>query len=161
MFRKRLGNRVLVEASADAAVPSWTPAEATRELCACVHAVVCGMKLADPGVTTNPGADSFAIQAGRRFHHRCCPWTQCGTGCVRGFLQCSGSPWGRRRFSEMKLWNCGNRAFTISLLFGQRMDDRIQPSLERFSTRQTLPPARTGSICRRNHFIASGNTKSK
>ena len=29
-------------------------AEATRGHCACVHAVVCGMKLADPGITTEP-----------------------------------------------------------------------------------------------------------
>ena len=29
-------------------------AEATREHYACVHAVVCGMKLADPGITTEP-----------------------------------------------------------------------------------------------------------
>ena len=29
-------------------------AEATRGHCACVHAVVCGMKLADPGITAEP-----------------------------------------------------------------------------------------------------------
>ena len=49
--------------SAGAAIPSWTHswtaetcsnAEATRRHYACVHAVVCGMKLADPGITTEP-----------------------------------------------------------------------------------------------------------
>ena len=46
-------------------------------------------------------------------------------------------------------------------LCGRRRDDRTQPSLERFSTRRTSPPAETGSICRRTPFIAGGNTKSK
>ena len=34
-------------------------------------------------------------------------------------------------------------------------------SPEHFSTRQTSPPVETGSICRRNPFIAGGNTTSK
>ena len=42
-----------------------------------------------------------------------------------------------------------------------RTGDRIQPSLERFGTRQTSPPVETDSISRRNPFIAGGNTKSK
>ena len=40
-------------------------AEATRGHYACVHAVVCGMKLADLGITTETGgAHCFTIQAG-------------------------------------------------------------------------------------------------
>ena len=59
--QKRLGNRVWV-ASTDAAVPSWihswntqkpaSPPEATRGHYTCVHALLCGMKLPDPGITT-------------------------------------------------------------------------------------------------------------
>ena len=41
-------------------------------------------------------------------------------------------------------------------------DGRPRPAFTRtFSTRQTSPPAERGSICRRNPFIAGGNTKSK
>ena len=51
--------------------------------------------------------------------------------------------------------------FTTARWCGLRTGGRIQPSLERFSTRQTSHPAETGSFCRRNPFIAVGNTKSK
>ena len=53
------------------------------------------------------------------------------------------------RTTEPKSGNCGNRASTIALLFGQRMDDRTRLSLERFSTQQTLPLVGMGSRCRR------------
>ena len=43
---------------------------------------------------------------------------------------------------------------TTARLCGLRTGGRTQPSLERFSTRQTSPPVETGSICRRNPFIA-------
>ena len=59
------------------------------------------------------------------------------------------------RTTETKLWNCDHTAFIIA----QRMGDRNQPQLERFSTQQTSPPAGTGSRCRRNPFIAGGSTK--
>ena len=57
--------------------------------------------------------------------------------------------------------NCGNRAFTMALSFGRRTDDRTRPSLERFSTQQTLPAVGMGSRCPRNHFIAGGSMESK
>ena len=41
------------------------------------------------------------------------------------------------------------------------MGDCTHPQVERFSTRQTLRPVKTGSRCRRNHFSEGGNTKSK
>ena len=63
--------------------------------------------------------------------------------------------------TETKSGTRGKRVFTTAFLFGRRTGDRTRPSLERFSTRQTLPPAGTGSIFRRTHFIAGGNTKSK
>ena len=51
--------------------------------------------------------------------------------------------------------------FTTARQCGPWAGGRIQPSLERFSTRQTSPPVETGSNGRRNPFIAGGNTKSK
>ena len=50
---------------------------------------------------------------------------------------------------------------SLFFFFGQQTDDRTRPTRERFSTQKTLPPAGTDSRCRRNHFIAGGNTKSK
>ena len=58
------------------------------------------------------------------------------------------------RTTGMKSENFDNRTLL-------RMGGRIQPSLERFRTRRTSPPVSTGSSCRRNPFIAGGNTKSK
>ena len=68
-------------------------AEATPRHHACVHAVPGGLRLADPGITTEPRgltetqsrpADVFTAAAG-------CPRTQCGSGRVCGILQCSSS----------------------------------------------------------------------
>ena len=63
--QKRLGNRVWVGGGQCWCCGSFldpllehaescSNAEATRRHYACVHAVVCGMKLADPGITTEP-----------------------------------------------------------------------------------------------------------
>ena len=63
--QKRLGNRVWVGGRQCGCCGSFldphlghadtcSTAEATRGHNACVHAVVCGMKLADPGITTEP-----------------------------------------------------------------------------------------------------------
>ena len=71
--QKRLGNRLWVGGGQFLCCGSFldpqlehaetcSTAEATRGHYECVHAVVCGMKLADPGIT-NPGAHCFAIQA--------------------------------------------------------------------------------------------------
>ena len=51
--------------------------------------------------------------------------------------------------------------FSTVLLCGGRTDVRTPLSLGRFSTQQTSLPVGTGSRCRRNHFIAGGNMKSK
>ena len=63
---KRLGNRVwtgfgecLCGSFLDPQMEhgeTCSPAEATRRHCACFHTVVCGLKLADPGITTEPRA---------------------------------------------------------------------------------------------------------
>ena len=61
--------------------------------------------------------------------------------------------------SETKSRNCVARAVTIALSSGQRTGDNTQPSLERFSTRQASPPAKTPSRCRRNR--SSGDAKTR
>ena len=64
--QKRLGNRVWVGGGQCRCCGSFldpqlehaeacSTAEATREHYACVHAVVCALKLADPRITTEPG----------------------------------------------------------------------------------------------------------
>ena len=65
IVQKRLGNRVWVGGGQCRCCGSFldpqlehaetcSTAEATRGHYACVHAVVCGVKLADPGITTEP-----------------------------------------------------------------------------------------------------------
>ena len=138
---KRLGNRLWVGGTA----------EASRGNYACVHAAVYGMKLADPGISSEPRgltasqrmpADILPLllspDAARPWM---CAWPP-------PLLQQLAETQQRRhliansRTTEMKLWNCGNRAAATR-------------------TQQTLPPVGTGSRCRRNHFSAGGNTKSK
>ena len=64
-MQKRLGNRLWVGGGQCRCCGSFldpqledaetcSTSEATRGHCVCVHAVVCGMKLADPGTTTEP-----------------------------------------------------------------------------------------------------------
>ena len=98
------------------------------------------------------------------FQHRWRPRSQCGPAPLQ--RQLAETPHRRHLIAnshttETKSGNCGNRAFIIALLFGRRTDDRTRPSLERFSTQQTLPAVGMGSRCRRNHFIAGGSMKSK
>ena len=116
---------------------TFTKVEATRGHYACVHAVVCGMKLADPGITTEPRgltasqsrpADIFTTAAvpGRSAALDMCVW--------HPPLQQQPEETQRRRhwiansgITETKSWNCDSRAFNIALLFGQRMDDSTRP----------------------------------
>ena len=77
--------------SVDAAALSWTlsrnaetcsTAEATQGHSTCVHAAVCGMKLADQGITSEPRGLTASQPRPVDIYHRCCPRTQCGPGCV-------------------------------------------------------------------------------
>ena len=110
--------------------------EATRGITRVFMPLVCGMKLVDPGITTEPRGAQLRNPGRLRYsHHRCCPQTQRGPGRVRGPpLQRQPAEMLHRRHSivncritETKLWPCENRAFTIALPLGQRMDDRTQP----------------------------------
>ena len=103
----------------------------TRGHYACVHAVVCGLKLAGPGITTEPRGLT-ALQSGLL------PMQQ----------QLEQTP--RRRHlianfhaTEMKSRNCVTGAFTIALSFGQRTGDRTPLALAHCSVQQTQHPART------------------
>ena len=94
--QKRLGNRVWVgggqcRCCGNTQKPGATPKPRGSTTLAFTP-VVCGMKLADPDITTETrGSHCFAIQASRYFHHRCCSRTQSGPGRVCGLLHCSGS----------------------------------------------------------------------
>ena len=67
-------------------------AEATREHYARVHAVVCGMKLADPGSTSEFRGPLLRTPGRLIFSPPLLSRTQCGPGRVCGLLHCSGSP---------------------------------------------------------------------
>ena len=107
----------------------------TRGHYACVRAVACGMKLADPLLRNpevsplrDPGRLIFSPPPLSRDAVR--PWTCVWPPPLQ--QQLAETPHRRHlvpnsRITEMKLWNCGNRAFTLAFLFGQRTDDRTQP----------------------------------
>ena len=60
-----------------------TTAEATPGHYACVHAVLGGLKLADPVITAEPrGLTETQSRPADLFHHRCCPGTQRGSARV-------------------------------------------------------------------------------
>ena len=104
-------------------------AEVWRGHNACVHAVVCGMKLADPGITTEPRGLTTS-QPPLLSPDAVRPWMCVWPPPLQ--RQLAETPHRRHLIAnslitEMKLWNCGTRAFTIALLFGQRMDDRTRP----------------------------------
>ena len=136
--------------------------EATRRHYACFHAVVCGMKLADPGITPVPReltasksrpTDIFttAVVPGRSAALDVCVASSIAAA-ARGDAAKAAFD---RKFSHYR------SALTTTRLCGRRTAGRTQSSHERFSTRQVSLPVETGSICRRNPFIAGGNTKSQ
>ena len=121
-----------------------------------------------PAAQPRPRVETMRSSCCGLRHETCRPGprTQCGPGCVwppQLQRQLAETPDRRHLIanSPNSGTKSGNWAFTFALLFGQRMDDRTLPSLERFSTQQTLPQVGMGSRCWRNHFIAGGNMKSK
>ena len=144
--------------------------------CACVHAVVCGMKLADPSITAEPSgvtasqsrtADIFTTAA---VPGRVCSLSQCSPS------MCAWPPPLQRQLAEMlhrghsivswrtkgmKWENLDNRTHTTARKSGQRTANRTQLSLEHFSTQQISPPVATDSISWRSPCIADGCKKSK
>ena len=164
--QKRLGNRVWVGGGQCRCCGSFldpqlehaetcSNAEATRGRYACFHAVVCGMKLADSGITTEPrGAQCFAIQVWLIFSP-----PLLSLAAVRPWM-CAWPPPLQRQLAEMlhrrhsivnfrisgtKSENRGNRILITARQCGQRTDGCTEPSLERFSTRQTSLPAETAA----------------
>ena len=128
--------------------------------------MVCGLKLADPGITTEPRgltasqsrpADIFTTAAvlGRSASLDVC-------------VASSKEETPRRRrlianyhTTETKFRNYATRAFTNDLSYGQQTGDQTQPSLQHCSVQQTSHPARMALRCRRNRFNTDGNTKFK
>ena len=144
----------------DAAVP-------TRGHNVCVHAV-CGMKLAAPGNAMEPrGLPASQSRPSDIFSTAAVPGRNVDV-CVASSIAAAAPGDAALAAFDRKLSYYRNESVELRQqgihcrhFFGQRMDDRTQASLERFSTQQTLPPAGTGSRCRRNHFSAGGNTRSK
>ena len=144
-------------------------AEAARGHYACVHAVVCGMKLADPGITSEPRDLPLRNQGWLMFsppllsQDAVLPWTCAWTPPLQRQLaemlhwRHSIASW---RTTEMKSENSDHRTFIAARLCALRTGGRIQPSIGRFSTQQTSLPVGMGSICRRSPFIAGGSTES-
>ena len=177
--QKRLGSRVWVGGGQCRCCGSFldpqlehaetcSTAEATRGHYACVRAVVCGMKLADPGITTEPrgltAPGQLIFSPALLSPDAVRPWMCAWPPPLQ--QQPAETPHRWRSIvnlhvAETKSGNCGNRAFTTALFFGRRTDDRTWPLLEHFSTQQTLHLAGMANRCRRNRFSASGNTKSK
>ena len=145
-------------------------AEATRGHYACVRAVVCGLKLADPGITMEPQKGSHQRNPGRLIfslqllsHDEVRLWM-----CVEPLPTLQRLEVSNKQLlietcltTGMHSETCATRAFTIDPLSGQQMSDHTRPSLPLCSMEQTSNPAGTASRCRRNRFSADGNMNFK
>ena len=165
-MQKRLGNRIWVGGGQCRCCGSFlepqlehaetcSTAEATRGHYACVHAVVCGMNLADPGITTRPRGsqkhdpDQLIISQPLLSPDAARPWT-CG------LLQRSGSHY-RNEIGELRQQNIHYRPLVWTV------DGRPHPAVTR-----TLQYAADIASCRNGQHlsatypcVAGGNTKSK
>ena len=115
--------------------------------------MVCGLKLADRGITTksrgltasqSTPTDIFttAAVAGRSVALDVCV----ASSTVRGDAAQAAFD-----ITGTKLWNCDNRAFIITLLSGRRMGDH--PAVTRtFQYAADIALAATANRCRRNRF---------
>ena len=140
-----------------------SPAEASREHCACV---VCGMKLADPGITSERrGLTAWQSRLADIFTTAAVPGRSAAlvvrvASSIAAAARGDAARAAFNRTAGMKPENFDNRTYTTARLSGQRTGGRILSSLEHFSTQQTSPPVATGSISRRGPFIEGGSTKS-
>ena len=114
-------------------------AEAARGHCACVHAVVWGLKLADPRHHHGTErAHSIAIQGGCYFHRRCCPRTVAPPWMFVSPPPMQQQPeetlrrrhlMANSRTTETTSRTCVTRAFSLPPFgLGRRTGDRTQPS---------------------------------
>ena len=131
-------------------------AEATRGHHACVHAWVCGLKLAVSGITTEPRGltVSQSRQAGRSAALDVCVASP-NEAAAR--VVASQAAVGRKLTHERaKFQNCVTKVFTIVPMSGQKTDDQ---SLAHSNVRQKSHPTEMASKCRQNYLSANGNTR--
>ena len=139
-------------------------AEATREHYACVHAVFCGMKLADPGITAEPrGRTASQSRPVDIFTTAAVPGRSAALDVASSMAAAARGDAAQAAF-DRKLSQNRNE---IGELRQQGIhcrplvwtaDGRPRPAVTRALQ---YAAHETGSIRRRNNFIAGGNTKSK
>ena len=127
-----------------------------------VHAVVCGLKLADGSPVRNSGQLIFSPPL--LYPDIAPPWTCAWPPLLLRQLaetQCRRQLIANFRTTETESWDCDSGASTVALVSGQRMGDHTSRNSNASVRSRHFPPAGTVSGCRRNHFIAGGNTKSQ
>ena len=129
--------------------------EATRGHYACVDAVVCSMKLTDPGVTT--GLTATQSRPADLFSTAAVPGRSAALD-VCGLLHCRA----RGDAAQAALDQTFSHRDEISVLRKQGIHLlRTQPSREHCSPPLTTHPAATASRCQRTQSSAGGNTNFK
>ena len=155
IVQKGLGNRVWVGGRQCRCCGSFLDpkleAEATRGHHACVHAEVCDMKLADPGITTEPrGLTASQFRPADISTTAAVPGRSTLDVCVASSLQrqIAETPHKRHlvansRITEMKLWNCYRPLIWTA-------DGRPHVAVTRtLQNAADIASRRTGSRCRR------------
>ena len=126
-------------------------AEVTRGNYAYVHAVVCGLKLADPGITTEPrGRTASQSRPVDIFTTAAVP---VAVVCVASSIAAAARGDAGLAAFDRKLLHYSNEIWEL-----RQQGIHYRPLIW---TARTLPPVGTGSRCRRTHFIAGGHMKSK
>ena len=161
--QKRLGNRAWVGGGQCRCCGSFldpqlehaetcSNAEATRGHNACVHAVVCGLKLADLGITSEPrGLTASQSRPADIFTTAAVPGRSAASDvCIASSIAAAAREDAAQAAFDRKLSQ--RQQGLQSLSCGQRTDDR---------TRSQSPLVGMGSRCGRNHSIAGGSMKSK
>ena len=179
-IQKRLGNRLwegdgqcrccgsFLASQRENAETCSTP-EATWEHCACVHAVVWGMKLADPGITTEPrGLTVSQSRLADIFTTAAVPGRSAALDvCVASSIAAAARGDAAQVAFDRKLAHCRNLIVRQQNIHYRPLvwtaDARPHPAVAR--TLQYAADIRFqqewGSICRRSPFIADGSMKSK
>ena len=145
--------------------------EATRGHHACVHVVVCGLQLADLGITTEPrGATEAQPKLANIFTTGAVPGRSTALDVCVASSQSSKQLEETRRKRQlmedcptvrMKSQTCVTIAMTVDILSGRRTGDSTLPSLALCSMQQTSHPAGKVSRCQQNPFSADGNMISR
>ena len=145
-------------------------AEATRGHSACVHAVLGGLELADPGTPTEPrGLTESQSRPADLFTTAAVP------GRSAALDVCVASPMQQqlveilRRQPLIVICHTTDKKFQIFVvrasfpvpLVWTADGHPTLPPLEHYRVQQTSHPAATANKCRQHHFSTDGNTKSR